>query len=156
MGVMAAAKWFGDVLRAIPGPTDAWASIIGDLAWPVVVAFLVIRYRRYLRLVLDTILARLETDHVKLGPFELTPNYEVLRLDPDEVGESTSDYSSEDIVRIEKLCEFIADEANLHKLALWVNDRIDPALIVSDFLTLPEHAIGRAQAYDELVERRPG
>lgn len=152
MGVLEAATWTGKVLWAIPAPTDTWAAIIGSLAWPGVLLFLVIRYRRYLRSFLDTIATRLQTDHVKLGPFEFTPKSEVIALDPEDVDESTEHYDPADIERIERLFEFISDASGFGKLRAWVNENVEDALNIGNFLTDPDYATHREEAYRILIE----
>jgi len=151
MGILEGATWTGKVLWAIPAPTDTWASIIDSLAWPSVLLFLVIRYRRYLRSFLDTIAARLQTDHVKLGPFEFTPKSDVIALDPDDVDESTEHYDPADIERIEALFEFISDASGFGKLRTWVNENVEDALNIGNFLTDPEYATQREEAYRILI-----
>jgi len=152
MGVLDTAVWIGKVLRAIPAPAETWASIIDSLVWPAVLLFLVIRYRVYLRSFLDTISARLQTDHVKLGPFEFTPKSDVIALDPADVDESTEHYDPQDIERIERLFEFISDASGFGKLSAWVNEHVDDAMEIGDFLTAPEYAIQREEAYRAVVE----
>jgi hypothetical protein len=152
MGVLDTAVWIGKVLRAIPAPTETWATIISSLVWPAVLIFLVTRYRKFLRIFLDTIASRLQTDHVKLGPFEFTPKSDVIALDPDDVDESTEHYDPQDIQRIERLFEFIADPAGYDRLITWMNEHLGKALDIGDFLTYPEYANQREEAYRAVLE----
>lgn len=148
--------WISTVLRTLPGPTDAWADIIGHLAWPSVALILVFRFRRFLRAFLDTIADRLTRDHFKLGPFELTPNSEVVVLDPDEADESTFAYDGSDIERIEALFEFISDQAGYVTLAEWLDKNSDVELEVGDFITTPRYANMRERAFNDLVKGASG
>lgn len=152
MGVLDTAVVVGKILRAIPAPTETWASIISSLAWPVLLIFLVTRYRTYLRSFLDTIAARLQTDHVKLGPFEFTPKSDVIALDPANVDESTEHYDPQDIERIERLFEFIADASGFGRLRAWVDEHLREDLEIGDFLTSPEYATQREEAYRAVAE----
>jgi hypothetical protein len=145
-------RWF----MALPSPTEEWAHIVSALAWPLVLAFFLVRYRGYLRRFLDTVAERLKTDKVKLGPFELTPNSEVIALDPEDAAESTETYAPEDIERIERLFEFITEPGEFRKLADWVAQNVDPKLDIGSFLTEPPYATQREQAYQALVVRRGG
>ncbi|MBY0519935.1 MAG: hypothetical protein K2P79_05865, partial [Sphingomonas sp.] len=142
------------VLRTIPAPTETWASIIGHLAWPAVTLFLIVRFRAYLRLILDTLVSRLPHDNLKFGPFEMTANSEIYVLDPDEADESTYRYETEDIQRIERLFEFISKTENYDKLRSWLNQNVDRKLDVGDFLTLPTYANERQRAVTELAEEK--
>lgn len=150
MTVPDSVQWVSAVLLAIPAPTEHWASIIGSLAWPGVVVFLVFRFRKYLKSYLETIAERLRRDHVKIGPFELTPNSDVIPLDPEEADTSTEHYEPEDIERIEKIFEFIAETANMRKLEEWVESEVGSSVEIADFVTFPEYAKQREQAVGEL------
>lgn len=144
------AQWIADILLTIPGPTQAWADIIGHLAWPVVVTFLVVRFRRYLRSYLSTLADRLQTDHVKIGAFELTPNSPVWVLDPDEADESTYRFESDDVQRIESIFEFIRTDNGYREVEKWLNENAGRALDIDDFITLPVYASLRMRAFKEI------
>lgn len=139
-------------MRAIPGPTDEWADLVGNVAWPGVVVFLVTRYRTFLRKFLDTIATRIRTDHVRIGMFEMTPNSEVIALDPETVGDSTDHYEPADIERIERLFEFIAQPDGFRKMTTWMNEQVSETLEIADFLTAPEYATQRETAHKTLIE----
>ena len=152
MGVLEAARWIGEVMRAIPGPTDEWARVIGSLAWPGVALYLVTRYRGFLRHFLETIATRLRTDHVKIGMFEMTPNSDLIALDPAFVNQSTEHYEPADIERIERLWEFISEPDGYDKLVTWMNEELDETLDMVEFLTEPRYATQRESAHRALVE----
>lgn len=143
-------RWLAAVLNALPAPTDSWASIIGSLAWPLMMLLLVFRFRRFIRHFLWVIADRLERDHVKLGWFEIRANDQVTVLDSSGSGESTLEFSPEDIDRIEGIFEFIDDAENFDKLEAWLNQTYGGALEIESFLTLPAYASQRAQAYTEV------
>lgn len=151
MQAPASVQWISDVLRTLPGPTDAWAEIVGHLAWPTVVVFLVFRFRRYLRIVLNTIADRLVTDHVKLGPFELTPNSEVIVLDGTEP-DADSPYSGDDLDNIERLFEFIGAKDGLDKLDGWIAANLNDRPSVVEMLTTPSYSEARVQAVRALIQ----
>ncbi|API58073.1 hypothetical protein BSL82_01155 [Tardibacter chloracetimidivorans] len=149
-GAPLVARWIGSFLRAIPGPSEAWADIVGHLAWPVVAVFLVYRFRRYLRVFLGTIANRLQTDHIKIGTFEFTPNSPVWVLDPDEVDESTFAFDGDDVRRIEAIFEFVGQNDGYHKVMKWLNQATTGSLKLEDFVTRPEYATLRARAFREI------
>lgn len=151
MQAPAAVRWIAEVLRTLPGPTDAWAEIIGHLAWPIVVIFLVFRFRRYLRIVLNTIADRIETDHVKLGWFELTPNSEVIVLDGAEADEDSA-YTAQDLENIERLFEFIGESDGLDNLAAWIAANVNEMPSVVEMLTKPSYSEAREQAARALIQ----
>lgn len=144
-------RWIAALLRALPGPTDAWADIIGHLAWPLVILFLVLRFRWFLRNFLFTILDRAKRDHMKLGPFEFSPHEdELLVLDEREFEESTSSFDAADIQRIERLFEFIDEPEGLAQLAEWTEQNLAQHISIENFLTNPTYASERAKAFDEI------
>ena len=143
------ALWIGATLRAIPAPTESWAKIISALAWPALAAFFVLRYKNFVRNFLTTIADRLERDHLKLGLFEMTPNSEVIALDPDDADESTEHYTPEDITLIERLFEFISEPSGYGKLHEWLGENL-PNVNMSDFLTEPAYSANRISASAQL------
>lgn len=143
-------RWVACILWAIPAPTAAWASIIGSLAWPITIAVLIFRFRRYIRIFLNTVADRLVTDHVKIGPFELTPNSQVIRLDGDDTPDD-SEYAPDDLHRMEQLFEFIADPSGDDRLRSWVGQRFNSELELVEFLMDPAYADDRAQAVRDLI-----
>ncbi len=112
--------------------------------------FLVTRYRRFLRLYLMILADRLQTDHVKVGPFEIRGHDAVISLDPKRAWVSTRDYDSEDINRIERMFEFIADDRGFKLLHVWVAREIGTDVDFDDFLTAPQYATQRLRAFDEV------
>lgn len=107
----------------------------------------------HVRRVLDTLAERLRTDkRVKLGPFELTADAEVIALDPKESGASTESYSPDDVGRMERMFEFISEPDSFLKLISWVEQNVTPSVNIGDFLTESPYASQREQAYRALIE----
>jgi hypothetical protein len=144
------ADWIGVTLHALPAPTTSWASIIDSLAWPGLLGYLMTRYRRFVKSYLETIADRLQRDHIRIGLFEMTPNSEVIPLDPNSAGESTEDFSAEDLGRIERFFEFISEPSGYASLMEWLNQSRGGTLNVSDFLTTAEYAADREEAAQAL------
>lgn len=143
-------RWIAAVLYSLPGPTEAWASIIDTLIWPLVVLFLIFRFRIFLRHYLWVMADRLERDHVKLGWFEIRAQDQVTVLDPSVSGESTLSFQPDDIDHVERIFEFIADSANFSKLSEWVENTYGKDVDLEDFLTNPSYANHRAQAFRQV------
>lgn len=143
-------RWIAAVLRALPAPTEAWASIIGSLAWPLVLLVLIYRFRRFIRHYLWIIADRLEKDHVKFGWLELKPNDQVTLLDPSRSGESTLEFDPADVERIERIFEFIDDAGNFAKLKVWIRNTYGRAVDIEEFLTNPSYATHRLEAFRQL------
>lgn len=155
---VAGADWVVAILHAIshwllalPAPTDSWAQIVRAVAWPLVLFYFLSRYRGHVRRVLDTMAERLKKDKVKLGPFELTSDSQVITLDPEDVNESTETFTAQDVERIERFFEFITEQANFGRLADWVSQNVDPNLDIGSFLTEPPYANQREQAFQALI-----
>jgi len=142
----------GAVLREIPAPTQSWADIIGHISWPIMVLFLILRFRAFLRTFLQTLADRLVTDDVKIGPFELTANSEVLVLDANELDPS-SEFTGDDVTHIEALFEFMGEKGNEARISQWLNENGLQTLDIVDFLTEAIYADRRAEAYKALILR---
>lgn len=145
-----AVYWFADVLRTIPAPNDAWAEIIGSIVWPALILFLVLRFRTFIRRFLTILADRLPHDHVKIGMFELRPNDQVVVLDHAKASESTEPYESEDVYRIERIFEFAADANGYARLVEWLRSANLTDIDVVDFVSLPEYALERLRAWNEI------
>lgn len=143
-------RWLAAILLTLPGPTTAWAALIGHIAWPGVTVFLVTRYRNFLRGYLLILADRLQTDDVKLGPFEMRARDPVISLDPRQPDASTEEYDSEDVNRIERMFEFIANDSGLERLQDWMANAVGTETIFDDFLTAPEYATQRKQAFEQV------
>lgn len=142
-------QWIAEVLRTIPSPNDAWASIIGSLAWPTLALFVLLRFRFFIRHYLKILADRLETDHVKLGIFELRPNDQILVLEKNSATASTEQLEAADVDRIERIFEFIADAPGLSYLEEWLKKAELAHIEIEDFLTLARYAKEREMAWNE-------
>lgn len=143
-------QWVAKTLWTIPAPTKSWADIVGHLVWPCLTLFLVLRFRISIRRMLNILIERLKTDHVKTPLFELTPNSQVIVLDPEDVAESTDHYDSDDVQRIEAIFSFIGTDDGWEKISNWVNENYGQALDIEDFVTNPDHAKERERAFREI------
>jgi len=143
-------RWIAAVLNELPSPTESWAAIVDSLVWPLVLLFLVLRFRRFIRHFLWVMADRLERDHVKIGWFEIRANDQVTVLDPSDAGESTLEFSPDDIDRIEGIFAFINDAENFDRLKAWLNQTYGGALEIESFLTLPAYANQRELAYTQV------
>lgn len=138
------------MLRTIPAPNEAWASIIGSVVWPALALFIILRFRAFIRRFLTILLDRLPHDHLKIGIFELRPNDQVLVLDRDGVAESTEPLKPADVNRIERIFEFIADADGFDRLVEWLATADLAHIGIVDFVTLPQYEVLRERAWNEI------
>ncbi|PDH65698.1 MAG: hypothetical protein CNE89_11040 [Sphingomonadaceae bacterium MED-G03] len=150
MAILSATKYVAKILWTLPAPTETWADIVGHIAWPIVVVFLVLRFRIFIRSILSTLLDRLKTDDVKVGVFEITKGSTVINLDPQSTEESTFSLEPEDVQRIESIFEFMATDEGAYQVIDWVNNRFGEEFDIEDFLTLPDYANDREEAFNEI------
>lgn len=143
-------QWVAEVLRTIPSANEAWASIIGSLAWPTFALFVLLRFRFFIRHYLEVLADRLETDHVKLGIFELRPNDQILVLEKNSATASTEQLEAADVDRIERIFEFIADTAGLAYIEEWLKRSNLAHIEIVDFLTLSKYAQEREKAWNAI------
>lgn len=158
-GVAVGFDWLFGILHAIsnwllalPEPTETWASIIRASAWPACLVYFLSCYRGHIIELLDTLAQRFKKDNVKLGPFEITANAEILDLRPDDQGGSTEIFTREDIRHVGSLLEFIAEPAKRHTLDGWVRENVGPQVSADSFLTEAVYATQRQQAFQALID----
>jgi hypothetical protein len=137
-------------LMSIPGPTDNWAAIVGHLAWPVFGLISIWLFRDILNKVGEILADRLRHSNIRVGQLEITSNAEVVNLDKSAVELGQEPYAPDDIDKIERLFEFIAEEGGFVALSKWVADNMGPAMDIDNFLTLPDYASDRAAACEAL------
>jgi hypothetical protein len=140
------------ILESIPGPTDNWTAIVGHLAWPLLVLFVILRFSRELSQLIEVLADRVRNDTIRWGSAEITKNTNVVTLDPAAAGNSTDEYEPDDIDTVEKLFELMATEDGYIMLSKWVGDHMGSALAIDNFLTLPKYASERAAARVALLE----
>jgi hypothetical protein len=135
------------LLLTIPAPTKEWADIIGHLAWPLTIAWLVVRYRHTIRRLAEIIIARAQTDNLNIANiFSITPqNTNFVPLAP----KGTAD-RGDPFIR-EKLLEFIQDSGNISKIERWLETKGRAGLKIVELVTHIEYAGLRESAYNELV-----
>lgn len=143
-------QWVAEVLRTIPSANEAWASIVGHLAWPALALFVLLRFRFFIRRYLEILSDRLETDHVEFGIFKLRPNDQVIVLEKDSATDSTERLDAGDVDRIEHIFEFISDAAGLEYLEEWLKRADLTHIDIVDFLTLPQYAHERELAWNAI------
>ena len=133
----------GDAMRAIPGPTEAWADIVGHVAWPLTVLALVFAFRRELRRAAGTLSRRFASGDVKLGPFSLSGAQDSVRpLAPkDEAASLASDSAV-----TEALFEAMGDGDGLAELTGWVRTHVTGAPDLEVFLNDATYASLRRRA----------
>ena len=140
-------QWVGAVLREIPGPTEGWADIIGHVAWPITIAWLVVRFRHSLRRLIEILIIRFKNDDIGIANvLSVTRNSTLVPLDSDGEDGVT------DAAITERLLEYISDSANVPHVNEWLNQQGRQALNIREFITLPEYADLRMRAYQDLIQ----
>ena len=146
-GVSGFIHWVSSILRDIPAPTEHWATIIGNVAWPALIGWLVVRFRHSLRRLLEILIIRFKRDDIDIANvLKVTSNSRLVPL------QQTGDTEVSDAAVTERLLEYLGDNANVHKLNQWLNDHGRDALEVREFITQSEYADLREKAYAALME----
>lgn len=134
------------ILQTIPGPTPQWAAIIGSVVWPVTIAWLAVRFRRPIGRIVERLERRFSDDDIEFGNLlKITRNTRVIALDGDTG--SATDHS---FVQ-EQLLEFLSVEDNIDRLRDWLDENIDPATEIVDFITEPNYIDGRRRFYRDMI-----
>ena|GEM_PF-3847432 len=132
---------------ALPAPTEEWASIIGSLAWPLVIVFLVLRFRIFLRAFLEAIAERLPHDDLEFGAFKMSKHTRVVSLAEDDSDGSASEiHDQEKRRRIETLFEVLGTDDGAEALVRWIVENMPRDIDIEDFLTNDLYDNQRAQA----------
>lgn len=135
-----------------PGPTDHFASLVGDISWPISVLLIVWLLRRPITRAAYILAERMKSDNLKLGGFFEVTKAEFNTLDRQLVAEHVAPpLVIEDVNIIEALLEYAGlSEENADRLLSWIaarHGRLDP----EEFLTAPAFANDRRAAYIELI-----
>lgn len=139
-------KWIGAVLREVPGPTEAWADIIGHLAWPLTIAWIVVRFRHSLRRLLEILIIRFKSDDLGIANvLSVTRNSTLVPLDSGENGGS-------DAFVTERLLEFMGEAENFESVQRWLVEEGRQNLDIVEFITQSEFADLRQRAFTALLE----
>jgi hypothetical protein len=144
-----------DWLRELPAPTEHFASLLGDWAWPLAALLIAYLLRRPLRVAAGHLARRLQKDRIKLaGILEVDAATSLITLDEGLAAEPLSTFSPRDVKVIESMWEFVGEsDENWSRLLSWIPQRV-PNLEVEDFLSERIFAPMRELAYRELVEVR--
>jgi hypothetical protein len=146
----------GGWLRAVPGPTQHWASILSAWAWPVAALVIVYWLRLPLTRAAGALANRFGTDDLDLWGLKMTSGDSQIPLDR-IIAAKESSFAPEDVEIIERLYEFAGDaKENAGRLEDWISKNVDPRLDPIDFLSEPVFARERQAAYEALVEKKNG
>lgn len=147
LGASGGIQWFSDILRVIPAPTEHWASIIGDVVWPMTIAWLIVRFRHSLRRVIEILIMRFKRDDIDIANvLKVTRNSQLVALASDDQA------GTPDATTTEHLLEYISDTANVPTLNDWLNQNGRGELNIREFITQPEYADLRQRAHQHLIE----
>lgn len=145
---MEAPEWIqriAAVMRAIPAPNDSWAEIIGHLAWPVTIAWVILRFRHSIRRLIEILIIRFKSDDLGIANvLTVTRNSTLVPLDSGSDGDT-------DAYITERLLEYLSEHSNFATVQQWLNQQGRQALDIVEFITESEYADLRARAYRALV-----
>lgn len=142
----------GGWMRAIPGPTEHWATIAAAWAWPAAALVIAWWLRGPLGRAAHRLAERFSTDDISLWGLSVSKDDRKIPLDRDEARERSSSFSPEDVEIIEGLYEFAGNTSErAGRLMDWIAANIDPKLHPLDFLSEPAFAPERKAAYIALV-----
>ena len=142
-------------LLAWPPPEEHFASMIGDLGWPLAVLLIIWLLRQPITRAAHILAERMKTDPLKIGGFfeiGVATSFEALdraiaatHVDVANVGDEV-DY-------IETLLEYVGrSEENEIRLLNWIAHRHGSRLDPEEFMNDDRFASDRRQAYIEVVE----
>ncbi|WP_031551288.1 hypothetical protein [Parvularcula oceani] len=151
MTLLEHATALGDVLRAIPAPTEEWSEIVGHLAWPVTLILFASLLRKEVQSAAGTIARRLETDDIEAGGFRMKSGDSQYDLGDDEDDHAEPDLFGHESDIIETIFEFLSIEGNYSRLVDWMEANLDKGHSIDDFLTATEFADERLRFVQHVV-----
>ena len=140
-----------------PAPTEHFAGMIGDLGWPLALLLICWLLRRPIRRAAYLLSERMKGDNVRFGGFlEITRtdfNTMDRRIAVEHAEAAPAAGQAVDIA--ESLLEYAGvSDANAMSLLNWIEANFGTMIDPEVFLTEPEFADTRQQAYIELIEGR--
>lgn len=149
-----ALETFGSWLRAVPGPTEHWATIIAAVAWPVAAMAIVYMLRKPISLAAGKLANRFESDDIEIAGFlKVTGGVPLSTLKKGAVTEDAGTPEERDAKVVESLLEYAGDsEINALRLIEWVESHAGPHQDVEAFLDETSFAELRERAYQTLIE----
>lgn len=152
--MLEALKAFGAWLRAIPGPTEHWATIIAAWAWPIAALIIVYMLRKPISRAAEKLADRFENDDIEVPGFlKITGNVPLSTLKKGAVTEEPGTPDEEDAKVVESLLEYAGDKLeNSVKLLDWIESEFGYEQDAEAFLYETSFAESRKKAYLELIE----
>jgi hypothetical protein len=149
---------FGGWLRAVPGPTEHWATILSAWAWPISLLLAIYHLRSPLRSAADRLADRFAKDDIEIGSWlKLTTHTSLATLDQNAVTEEPGTPEAKDVRIIEALLEFAGDsDAQANRLLAVISEHGGPELDVEEFLTEKRFADLRNKVYVQLIGASDG
>ena len=145
----------GRWLTAWPPPEEHFASMVGDLGWPLAVLLIVWLLRRPLRRAAFLLAERMKGDNLEFGGFLKITRTDFNTMDRrvavEHVEAAPAVGQAVDIA--ESLLEYAGvSDANAARLLRWIEVNSGSTVDPEAFLTEPEFAEARQHAYIELIE----
>ena len=141
-------------LQGWPPPDEHFASMIGDLGWPLAVLLIVWLLRRPIRRAAYLLAERMKSDAVEIPGFLKINAVPFIPMDRRQAVEHVAvGPVGEDVDTAESLLEYAGlSEENARRLQEWIADRHGDFLDPEEFMTEERFANARHQAYIELVQ----
>ena len=150
--MLSALQTIGSWLRALPGPTEHWATIIAALAWPVAALVIVYILRKPLASAASKLADRFEKDDIEIPGFlKVTGNVPLSTLREGAVTEEPGTPEAHDAKLVESLLEYAGESAgNALRFLEWIETNIGPNQDPEAFLSETGFAEQRKKAYQAL------
>jgi hypothetical protein len=162
MGALAGADWMMWLLHTLsrwltawPPPEGHFASMIGDLGWPLAVLLIVWLFRRPLRRAAYLLSERMKGDNLKIAGFLEISRTDFNTMDRRAAVEhaQAAPAVAQSVDIAESLLEYAGvSEENAVRLRTWFQKNYGAGFDPEAFLTEPEFAEARQQAYIEFIE----
>ncbi|WP_296719660.1 hypothetical protein [Erythrobacter sp.] len=148
------AEAFGAFLRAIPGPTEHWATIIAAWAWPTAALTIVYMLRAPISTAAQNLAERFRNDDIELPGFlKVTGGVPLSTLKEGAVTEEPGTPDEDDAKVVESLLEYAGDTfEKFANLRAWIDAQLGADQDAEAFLYEKSLADTRRRAYEELVK----
>lgn len=166
--ILSVLEMVGSWLKALPGPTEHWATIIAAAAWPAALLLIVYWLRAPVAYAAASLARRFEKADLEIaGLVKLKDPHHVTDLKPDAATAKPDKPAQEPPVAdtaearnaaiVRALLEYAAESSErAGRLKDWIIAHGVPISDVEAFLSDPPFASLREQAYKELVEGAAG
>jgi hypothetical protein len=142
----------GAWVAAVPHPTEHFASIVGSLAWPLVILAIAWIIRAPLKSAAGALARRFEHDDIDLaGYLKLSKGTQLATLDKVAASVDANSAEAQDAEIVEALLEYAGEsDAHADRVMNWISSNLGSTFDPEVFLNAKGLAAMRAQALREL------